>query len=418
MKILKFDKQIHVIKTDKFNTIDFILVYPSTYKKEDMGNFSLMRQNVLNSSKKFPIEQEYKKEYQKSFIIGYDVKSIRFNTNLFIEASLTVPNPKKVKSFDLDKAFEFFMDTIYFPNVTNDKFNEYQFYREKEFVQNSMENASKNIREVGYQNFLTYIDDNGILKDNLYHNRHLLDEVTPESLYTFYKENVLQNNPMILVYGDIEEDKVRELFSKYIDINPKTIEINKNYDCYLAPRKETQYIEENSSFKQSALYMGYKVLNMKDEDKIYLRLLSRILDGGENDLIFKALRLEHNLVYSVSMSSYYRNGMVFIETHLNESSKDEAIKTIKTTLNQLRDSAFVKGCLDKILIANKYNLIRRKDSKYSVLDDYLDKLAEFEETLEEIYEKYKHLEIDKFLEFLDRVILDTVYFLRGDDSEK
>jgi len=418
MKILKFDKQIHVIKTDKFNTIYFLLIYPSTYKKEDMGKFSLVKQNVMNSSKKYPTEQEYKKEYQKSFIINSKLKTVRINTNLFIEAQLTVPDPKKVKSFDLDKAFQFFMDTIYFPNVTNEAFDEYQFNREKEFIQNSIENSSKNIRDVGYQKFITYIDEVGILKDNLYHNRHLLDEVTPKSLYEFYDKNVLQIEPMILVYGDIEEEKVQEMFSKYIDISPKTIEIEKNYNCFLTPRTETQFIEENSNFKQSALYMGYKILDMKEEDTIYLRLLSRILDGGENDLLFKALRLEHNLVYGVSMSDYFKNGMFFIETYLKASSKEEAIEAIKTTLSSLREPDFVKECLDKILIANKYNLIRRKDSKYSVLDDYLDKLAELDDTLEEIYEKYENLDIDKFLEFLDRVVLDTVYFLRGDESEK
>lgn len=418
MKILKFDKQIHYIKTDKFNTIDFILLYPSTYEKKDMGHFSLMHQNILNSSKKYPTEQAYKRELQKSFIINHKIKCFTLNTNLFIEASLTVPDPKKVKSFDLDKAFEFFMDTIYFPNVKDDAFDLRQFNREKNFIKESLENSSKNIYEVGYQNFLIHVDENGILKDNLYHNREMLDQVTPESLYVFYKEKVIQNNPLILVYGDIEEEKVRQLFSKYIDLAPKIIQIEKNYNCYLQPRKETQYIEENSIFKQSALYMGYKILDMKEEDSIYLRLLSRILDGNENNLVFNTLRLKYNLVYDARVSQYNKNGLLFIETYLKVSAKEKAIDAIKGVFEQLKNGEFIKECLDKIIVSNKYNLIYRKDSKYSVVDDYLDKQAEISDTLEEIYEQYKTLDIDKFLLFMDRVVLDTVYFLRGDENEE
>ena len=47
MKKLEFDKQVHIIKTDKFNTIYFLLIYPCKYKREDMGKFSLMSQNIM-----------------------------------------------------------------------------------------------------------------------------------------------------------------------------------------------------------------------------------------------------------------------------------------------------------------------------------------------------------------------------------
>lgn len=56
------------------------------------------------------------------------------------------------------------MNMIYHPNVTDNEFDHYQFNREKEFIKNSLKNATQNIYEVGYQKFLSYVDDNGVLK--------------------------------------------------------------------------------------------------------------------------------------------------------------------------------------------------------------------------------------------------------------
>ncbi len=418
MRKIKLSNFPKLIQNDAFNTIDFILIYPTTYKEEDMFYLNLLCQNITNSSKQYPSEQQFKREAQKRFIIDYKMKTIHLNTNIFIQVSLRVPNPKKVKSFDLDSAFEFFMDMIYHPNVTDGVFDSYQFQREKNFIKDSLENSTTNIYSVGYQNFLTYVDENGILKNNLYHNQHLLANVSEKRLYEFYQKSILKNTPCIIVYGDIEEQKVYSLFSKYIDLTPKEIEIHRNYECYLIPRSETQYIEENSSFNQSALYMGYKVKDMKRSDTIYLRVLSRILEGSENNLLFNTLRLEHNLVYDVRLSSFFKTGLLFIETYLKDSSKEEAIRAVCETLEKLRDADFVKACLDKIILANTYHLIRQKDSKYSVVNEYIDACMDIELSLEEIYAQYKQLDIQKFIEFLDRFILDTVYFLRGEPCEK
>ena len=160
--------------------------------------------------------------------------------------------------------------------------------------------------------------------------------------------------------------------------------------------------------------MGYKVKNMKQSDTIYLRVLYRILNGSENNLLFNTLRLDHNLVYDVRLSNFLKTGLLFIETYLKDCSKDEAIQAIGETLGKLHDVDFVQACLDKIIIANTYRLIREKDSKYSVVNEYIDTCMDIELTLEEIYHQYEQLDIQKFIEFLDRFILDTVYFLRDD----
>ena len=66
----------------------------------------------------------------------------------------------------------------------------------------------------------------------------------------------------------------------------------------------------------------------------------------------------------------------------------------------------------------KYDLIRQKDSKYARLSNYINQTLETGYSLEELYNYYKNLDIDKFVDFLKRVKLDTIYFLRGEIDEK
>lgn len=67
MKTLEFKEQINVIKTDKFNTLDFIMIFPCVYNKKDIGHLALMRQNILNTSKQFPTEQSFKSSSKKIY---------------------------------------------------------------------------------------------------------------------------------------------------------------------------------------------------------------------------------------------------------------------------------------------------------------------------------------------------------------
>lgn len=417
MKELRFTNLPIVIENNNFDTIDFVIMFPYKNEFKHIFDLLLIKQLVTNTSLEFKTELEFKKEILKNMIINYSVRTIKYNKNLYLEFDLTVPSPKRVKSFSLQKAIDFFINNIYKPNIQDKGFNQYQFNREKDYIDRKIKNNNKQIYRYSYQQFIDICDENGILKNNIYNNLDLLEKTNSKDLYAYYKKLVINNEPLCYVYGDITEEELNKLNNPFFKKEKKDIIIKKDYYLPLIPKKEVKVVEEVKDYNQSALYMAYKVENMTEEDKYLLSLLVNILDCPENDLIFKALRIDNNLVYGSYVNSHMKNGLFYIEAYLNKTSKDKAIEAIKNVLESLKDKNKVETYINKLLVGIKYDLIRKKDSKYAKLSDYINKSLEFTYSLEDLYDAYLKITPLDFVNFLNRVKLDTIYFLRGENND-
>lgn len=416
VKKMKFKSKPYIIKNDKFSTIEFVLFFEAKYSDKYIFYLPLLRQLLLNSSKKYPTEIEYKKAYKENMIISQRMRTIRYNENLFFEFSLIVPDPKKVKDYNIESAFKFFIDMIYEPNVCDGQFNIKQFEREREFLKDDIFNSIKKVNNKSYQSFLNVVDDNGILKNNIYNNMNLIAEANPKELFNIYKENVLENRPIIFIYGNVDES-INDLIKKYIKIDNKDITFNKNYDNYLKPFNKIKDVEETSDYNQSILFIAYKVKNMKEEDKLYMNIVKNILALGSNDLIFKKLRTEQNLVYSANTWCDTRVGLLTVESYINNESKEEVIKGVKSVIKSLKEKEKLSAYLEKLIEDVYYELIRQKDSRSVKINDFINKKLEFSHTTDELIKKYRSINVDDLIEFIDRLKLDTIYFLRGEFNE-
>lgn len=418
MKKLIFANEPNYVLKKGFKTITIKFIFPFLFKEEHLFDYALIRLLLLNSTEDYPDEKLFNAELLKRMIIKYSIKIDRYNDNMFMHFTLTIPDPKEVSIFSLDDAFSFFIDAIYKPNIDKNSFKEEPFLRERDYIYSSNINARKSISSSSYEKFMYYFDDSGKISNNVYNNIEKIKEVNPESLYEYYKEIIFNNEPIIYVYGDTSENEVGYLFKKYFNHPKKEISIETNYTSYLKVSKHLNHIEETHEFNESVLYMGYKVEDMVEEEEKDLILVKNILATPENDLIFKTLRLDNNLVYSSNVNCNARHGAFIISTQLQEKNKEKAINLIKDVMESLKDKEFVKTCIDKLLVGIKYELLSDLDSKFHDLNTRLDKDFSFSDSLEDIYNYYENIDIDKFIQFVDKIKLDTIFFLRGDSNEK
>lgn len=417
MKQLKLDSNPYIIKNKNYSTITFSIIFPCNYDKLDVYNVILLRQLLMNSSFKYKTEQEFKQEKEKRLIITLNCQTKIMHNNMFIMFKFTIPDPKKVRDFDIDKAIEFLYEVIYNPNIIDNEFDNNQFSRERDYLKFSIENSLKKIYTYGYQQFINEIDDIGDIKNNIYSNLELLENSNPKKLYEYYKKNIINNTPICIVYGNITNKYINDLYYKYFKVNNNDITIYKDYSAYMKPTKKTKLLEENTHYNQSVIYMAYKVDKMKDKDRLFFNLLCNILNSKDTNLIFNKLRTENNLIYSHTFDGYLNSGLIIIEAYINKENKEKTIAAIKEIFDSLSDKSYIEECIKKINKGIELYLIDLMDSKYYVLDNFIEKKIKFNIPLEEIYKKYQKLDIDKFIEFLDRVKLDTIYFLKGDNNE-
>ncbi len=415
-ELITLKREPYIIK-NKYSTIDFFFIFPCKYKKEDMFYLLLLKQILVNSSFLYKSETSYKRKLSDLMIIRQSLNNRILNNNLYLEFRLTVPNPKIVKNYDLDSSFSFFINTIYKPNVVGNKFNKKVFEREKNFLKEDILMSLKNVYYESYQKFLNLVDDKGILKDNIYNNLDLIKNANEYELYDVYNELIINNKPIIMVYGDVDKSIV-SLIKKYVNIKNEKVKLNIDYYNFLFPREKCKYVIENSKYNQSILYVAYKVKKMNNNDLIYLNLIKNILGIGAESLIFKILRVDSGLVYSCSTWCDSITGLLVIETYINNNSNDIVLEKIKNLIDMLKNKEILRKEIYRVLESLKYSVIRKKDNKNKKLDDLIKYKFKFGFTIEKLIEKYSNLDLDLTIDFINRLVLDTVYFYKGDFNEK
>lgn len=416
MKEVKLKTSPVMLEDKNIRTIDISLIYPILSKNEDTFNYEIMASLLNNRSGTYPNEKDFSVEVSKRLILHYRAILRYIGENLYVRFDISIPESGITPEYSIEEALKFFKDTIYYPMLDGDKFDELAFEREREYILARINDSNNNnIYLQSFNKFIKLVDPIEEVFTGVESNLKYLKSASAKRSYELYKEAILNNDPLIYVFGNYNEEEIKPLLKKYFPSKNKEIKIPLKYDKVFHPLKH-EYVEETSKFNQTALFMLYDVTDFKLEEKEYLTLIANILGQNENDLIFKALRLNNNLVYSSSVTKYTYNGLMLVETHLKYENKDQAITLVKETLESLKNRVYLEECIKKLLKGLEVDMLRRDDSKYGEMDTKIDSDLHFR-TVDYIYESYKKMKIEDILAILSRMELKTIYVLRGEKND-
>lgn len=156
---------------------------------------------------------------------------------------------------------------------------------------------------------------------------------------------------------------------------------------------------------------------MTEEDIIPLGLVSSLLSSLSSRLLQKVLRDEHELVYSTKSCSYLRSGVLEVTAFIHKDNKDIVIEKIKEVIESLKDAEFIREFLDNIIDRKRINLLKLLDDKYALLDEIICKELGFDLLASEQYEIVKNISAEELSKFVDRLVLDTIFFVEEEDDE-
>lgn len=407
-----------ILKNTDFQTIIVQVMFP--YKKEtkDLAHISLLPALLNYMNNKYKNEADFVLERKKLMILSTGINRTSFGDNGYFSFNIIVPDTYALGKDLLDEQFSFFREIIYNPRIEDDGFLEFELNREINNIKRGIDNILKNMMPYHSYKVKKLIDDEGYLSENLIDNIDLLDKVTPKSLYEFYLKVVKNAQPMIYVFGNVSEKRINNLCKKYLYLDSfedTTKEIRVNY--FLKPGSKVKEIEEKSTFKDSALTYIYKVKDMTENDIVYLNVIKDLLNSLSSRLLSKKLRDENDLIYSSKVLSYDRFGVFEITALINKDNVSLVKMKILEVMEDLRNIELVGPLLDNIKERKRLNLLRMLDDKFALLGDYIVEDLKFDDTTESFYKKVKEINAEDIAKFMDRLVLDTVYFLKEEDHE-
>ena len=417
MSILKFPNKIQYIHNKDFKTIIIKVMFPFDNSLENIAYNAMLPPMLSYMTKNYPNEEDLVLEKKKRYILSGSIYRNTIGECGTLCYEFTIPDKSCLKENYFDKQFELMEEIIYNPKITNNKFDELDFERELKNTKLGLDGIDKKMRAYQHTKLINLVDDEGYLSLSLYNNQEKLDEVNTSNLYDYYKD-VISHTPFIFVFGNLDEDEFNRLFNKYI-IKSKDKEIigEYRYDYFLTNYKDKySYYHEKSDFKDSALSVVYKIKDFSNDDFKYLFLVRGILDSLSTRVLDNKLRGEHDLVYGSRCNMYKRYGLFEITTYINKNNKDLVFEKILEVMEDIKNEEFITPLLDNVIDGERISLLKKKDQKYVIFDDYILYYLGLEIDRDELYNMFLNVKAKDIVKFLDRFIIDTVYFLEEGDN--
>lgn len=420
MKTLTLPTKPIFIKNENFQTILINIIFPYQEKEEELAKQALLPAMLVYMTEKYPTEELFQKKLKENYILSYSARQITIGTTAAFNFHLEIPDKKTLKKDVIEKQVELFSEAIFHPKIENEGFDNFELKREKENLKLKIRNSEKSFKAYLSNQTAKLVDNEGIFSRNLKDHLSQIDEITPQNLYDYWKEKIKNNTPIIFIMGNIEEKEITPIIEKYFikyDKEYQTLETD--YIHYLTPYRTTpQKITEEKEFRDSAISFIYKVKDMKQEDNILLSLVHSLLTSISSRLLNKKLRDEYNLIYSSEVTFFPNYGLLKITAYINPKNKNLVEEKIKEVLNSLKDENKITPLLEKIKERRRINLIRSLDNKYSIMNDNIFKTLKIDYTSEESYNLLKEKTAKDVAEFIDRLSLDTTYFLKESDKNE
>ena len=416
MKV-NIQKNPYILNNKDFRTIQIRVMFPIKIKKENLAYVNLLPNMLQFMNNKYPSEDKFLLAKRKLYILYTNCEYYRMGLNGFFAFDMIIPDTNSLKENLLEKQFSLFSEMIYNPLIEDNCFTSFELEKEKNNVLFDIENSFKNIGE--YQNIRLkeIIDEDNIFSLNLARNTDLIEKVTPSNLYNYYKKIIINNSPIIFAMGNVDENIINKLCNKYLYKNFKNKVINTKLNYYMNTRDKILEVTEDSSFNNSCLSIVYKLKDATDNDYIYLNYIKDILTSLSSGILSKTLREDLEIVYSVEVEPYSRYGLLEIKAFINKNNMEIAKNKIIEIIDSLKNPNIFKEELNNLIDRQRLAVIKKKDNKFLIFDDFIFSTLGIYETLEEYYEKYKNISCEDISNFVNRLVLDTIYFLKEKDHE-
>lgn len=339
---------IYTIKTDKFKNCHLEIVFYDNVDKNTLGLRNFLVDMLCHSSKNYPKRKDMVialEELYQSFFYGVSSKVGNMTISTFVYDFIdpSFINDKKY----LENVLKFPFEIIENPHVTNDAFDERSFKIVQKRILRDIESIKENPANYAFRESLKKMDDTSVTSLSTLGTKEEVENITPETLYNYYQKFYDNSLCNIYIIGNLDMDKV-----------VKMIEKNFHNHC-LKKHSITPYIEnkrrfkplvvsENSNFGQSNLVIGFNLVHLEEKEKMYvLALFDEILcSGGLKSKIYKSLREDNQLCYSVSSVVSKYDNLYLVHVGLEAKDAPLAIKLIKKAVRDMATGKITEEELD------------------------------------------------------------------------
>lgn len=419
MKYIKYDMSgyfLHVIETNKFKTININLNIKRESKKEEITLRDLLINTLIDSSKKFPTRKEIEIETEELYGLGLNINLVNSGKCNLISLNETFLNNKYIDDDILERAISYLNEIVFNPNVENNEFNIDSFNLAKRIVKNNIESLKDNPSSYGRHCLLKEINPNNPL--TFIPSIEELENITPNELYEYYN-NVINNDEInIFVIGDVNSEEIKKIFEKvFIIKNRNTEKINH----YIIENNigDGNIYKEKLPINQSKLLMGYNFKQVTEfENKYVSSMLSYILGGSADSMLFKVVREKESLCYSINSGYNQLSGILIIHAGIDGDKYEKTKELIINQIEEIKKGNFTDEDLENGKKIYKNSALELFDSPNSIINMYMSHEYIGSDLYEDKIENIDKVTKEDIIALANKLHLNKIVLIEGEEDEE
>lgn len=403
---------IHLIKTDKFKTIDIKVVFIDKFKKEEITKRNFLIDMLTFSTKKYDTKRKLTIKCQDLYSLSLSSANFRIGNYLMTKIGITLLNPKYTEESMLDESFDLLMETFFNPNTIENHFAEKAFSLIKKDLETELLEVREQPKIYALSQFLKEMDSNKPYSYHGYCYEEDLEKITKYSLYEYYQKFLQTNLVDIYVVGDFDFSKMEAMIRNKFKITT----LKKNKGTIIVKhdkiRKHSHKVIEHSKFNQSKLIVGLKLDKLTKFEFGYVSNLYNLILGGISDsLLMKNVRVKESLAYYIGSSLNKADNLIIISSGIEKSNFEKTVKIIKKTLKDIQNGKITDDDIQK----GQKEYLSSLESVINVPGGIIDLTMANHLTMSDPVEirRKKIMEVSKkdIIDFSKKVFLDTIYLL-------
>ena len=177
--------------------------------------------------------------------------------------------------------------------------------------------------------------------------------------------------------------------------------------------RNNKEVIEDSSFNQSKLFIGFKLTEFSPDDKKYALILFNIIFGNSPESrLFKEVREEKSLAYSISSAYRRLDNFYYVSAGISYENYEEALNTIKKCLSDIQNNGITDEELERAKALYVSILNDVMESPSSIVEIYFTELYFGNDSYEKQLEMSQNITKEDIVRVANLLKIDTIYLLK------
>ena len=315
-----------------------------------------------------------------------------------------------------DSITDLMLSVVFEPLLENNSFNTSYFEQEKKTIKEEIENLINDKRDYAVWRCFEEMCKNEAYGVYKLGSIEQLDKITPQELYSHYKDIISSSFIDIFICGEVDFDAVCNKIRQFV--SGMKFNAVQYPETAFNPAGDVKHFEDIMDVNQGKLSLGFRT-NIKPTDSDYYALVvfNSIFGGGAHSKLFNNVREKLSLAYYVFSRLEKYKGLMIVSSGIEFANYQKAYDEIFVQLDAVKSG----DISDNELFVAKSALINTvesyKDEQGYLRNFYLSELvANTNNTIDGYIEKIKAVTINDVIKAANKIVLDTEYFLKGTEA--